>query len=56
MAFRVVDDDPDGSRLLGDGSKQLVDFGDGTPFLGVGGHVDCAGVSATKMVNVTVTP
>ena len=43
VTFRVVVDDPDGSRLLGEGSEDLVDFGDGTPFLSVGGHVECAG-------------
>ena len=43
VTFRVVVDDPDGSQLLGDGSHELVDFGGGTPFLGVAGHVECAG-------------
>lgn len=44
VTFRVTVDDPDGSHLLSrtDGT---VDYGDGTPTTGVGGHVDCAGGS-----------
>ena len=41
VTFRVVVDDPDGNALQAyDGT---VDYGDGTPFYGVGGHVECAG-------------
>lgn len=40
VTFRVLVQDPDGNRLL-DTSARTVDYGDGSPFGGVGGHVDC---------------
>ena len=40
VTFRVVVDDPDGSMLL-DRRGIANDYGDGTPFDGVGGHLDC---------------
>ncbi len=39
VTFRVVVDDPDGGTLQG--YQDTVDYGDGTPFSGVGGHIDC---------------
>lgn len=44
VTFRVTVDDPDGGQLLSrtDGT---VDYGDGTPTTGVGGHLDCVGGS-----------
>lgn len=40
VTFRVVLDDPDGDSLRA--SHDDVDYGDGGPTVGVGGHVDCA--------------
>lgn len=42
VTFQVTVDDPDGSQLLSR-SEGTVDYGDGTPVLGVGGHIDCVG-------------
>jgi hypothetical protein len=39
VTFQVVVDDPDGGSLQG--YRDTVDYGDGTPFVGVGGHVEC---------------
>ncbi len=39
VTFHVVVDDPDGGILQG--YQDTVDYGDGSPFLGAGGHLDC---------------
>ena len=39
VTFHVVVDDPDGGNLQGYGDT--IDYGDGTPYLGVIGHLDC---------------
>lgn len=40
VTFRITVDDPDGGRLL-DKTERTVDYGDGTPFGGIAGHIDC---------------
>jgi hypothetical protein len=42
VTLRATVDDPDGSQLL-DKTERAVDYGDGTPFGGLEGHIDCVG-------------